>query len=303
MSVITENLPKPIRDLGVSIIGEKCYASLVENLDVGDIGCLKFAVSKGLGVGIVVGGSIVKLPQILVILKSRSARGLSLPGYVLETLSYGITLAYSARNQFPFSTYGENCFLTFQNAIITLLIIAYSSSTSKTMQFSVATAALVGAFATLQSIPLDRLSMLQMGTLPLSLFAKLPQIAQNAQNDSTGQLSAFAVVSQILGCVARLFTTSQEVGDKLVAAGFALALVLNLILGAQLWIYWGKSEAPAPVKVAARAVEPKTPEKVVEKASVSAYQATPQSATHRVATPPPRASTPSSGRKWARKVD
>ena len=41
------------------------------------------------------------------------------------------------------------------------------------------------------------------------------------------------------GCVARLFTTATEVGDSLVAAGFALALVLNLVLGAQLWLYWG----------------------------------------------------------------
>jgi mannose-P-dolichol utilization defect protein 1 len=46
---------------------------------------------------------------------------------ILETASYGISLAYASRNRFPFSTYGENFFLTIQNVIITLLIIFFSS--------------------------------------------------------------------------------------------------------------------------------------------------------------------------------
>jgi mannose-P-dolichol utilization defect protein 1 len=84
------------------------------------------------------------------------------------------------------------------------------------------------------------LAAAQLCTLPLSLFSKLPQILQNHRARSTGQLSTFAVVSQIGGCAARLFTTSQEVNDPLVAAGFALALVLNLVVGIQMYVYWGK---------------------------------------------------------------
>ncbi|KAJ2970795.1 hypothetical protein NUW54_g12651 [Trametes sanguinea] len=112
MTAITRNLPWFVKDLGVSIVGEKCYTSIVENLDLADIECLKYSLSKGLGLGIVVGGSIMKVPQLLLIVSARSARGLSLTSYVLETLSYAITLAYSYRNEFPFSTYGENLFLT-----------------------------------------------------------------------------------------------------------------------------------------------------------------------------------------------
>ena len=84
------------------------------------------------------------------------------------------------------------------------------------------------------------LAAAQLCTLPLSLFSKLPQILQNHRARSTGQLSTFAVVSQVGGCAARLFTTSQEVNDPLVAAGFALALVLNLVVGIQMYVYWGK---------------------------------------------------------------
>ena len=44
---------------------KRCYSSLVENLDFGDAACLKYSLSKGLGVGIVIGGSIMKVPQLL----------------------------------------------------------------------------------------------------------------------------------------------------------------------------------------------------------------------------------------------
>jgi len=44
---------------------EECYTSLVENLDISDVQCIKYSLSKGLGIGIVVGGSIMKVPQVL----------------------------------------------------------------------------------------------------------------------------------------------------------------------------------------------------------------------------------------------
>ena len=65
-------------------------------------------MSKVLGLGIVVGGGIVKVPQILKIVKHKSARGLSLSSYLLDTASLLLVDVYNVRLQFPFSTYGEN---------------------------------------------------------------------------------------------------------------------------------------------------------------------------------------------------
>ncbi|KAF9465578.1 hypothetical protein BDZ94DRAFT_1159835 [Collybia nuda] len=312
MTAITRNLPWFIRDLGVSIVGKECYTSLIENLDIGDVQCIKYSLSKGLGIGIVVGGSIMKVPQVLLILNARSARGLSLPAYILETLSYAITLAYSFRNGFPFSTYGENFFLTIQNAVITLLIIAYapvsSSSSSKGTKIAAGIVATAASSAVLYALPQNTLSLLQLSTLPLSLFSKLPQIRQNSRSQSTGQLSAFAVISQIAGCIARLFTTATETGDTLVAAGFGLALLLNLVLGAQLWMYWGQSDVDSkdayPLRNGHIAHEKKFEEDekhapVYEPAPWQTGGAQPR----RVGTPPPRSSSAAGGRKWARKVD
>lgn len=60
----------------------------------------------------------------------------------------------------------------------------------------------------------------------------------NHANKSTGNLSAFAVFNALLGCLARLFTTSQEVGDPLIFFGFLAAGALNAVLALQMIIYW-----------------------------------------------------------------
>ncbi|KAG5732881.1 hypothetical protein E4T56_gene1818 [Termitomyces sp. T112] len=298
MSSITRNLPWFIRDLGVSIVGQECYTSLVENLDIGDVKCIKYAVSKGLGIGIVIGGSIMKVPQILLIINARSARGLSLSASILETLSYAITLTYSFRNSFPFTTYGESLFLTLQNALITLLITLYSPP--KTLPLPLLTLLLLPLLTlTLALLPHPTLSTLQLLTLPLSLTSKLPQIRQNARARSTGQLSTFAVLSQIAGCAARMFTTAAEVGDWVVMAGFAVGLVLNLGVGVQMWVYWGRGQGQGRE----REGEGEKGHGEGEGDAAESWKMNQQQQQQRVATPPPRTSSAGGTRKWARKVD
>jgi mannose-P-dolichol utilization defect 1 len=251
----------------------------------------------------------------LLVLRAQSAGGLSLAAYILETSSYAITLTYSWRNAFPFSTYGENLFLTIQNVFITFLIILYNSSSSRRLATSpppnatgkivIALLALIAASIALFTAPASVLAAAQLSTLPLSLFSKLPQILQNHRARSTGQLSTFAVVSQIGGCAARLFTTSQEVNDPLVAAGFALALVLNLVVGIQMYVYWGKGSGVGVVAGHEKARDefPLGGKEIGgygrEKVDIVVQPQSPSS--H----PPAHQQSQSAayGRKWARKVD
>ncbi|KAH9978350.1 hypothetical protein BJV74DRAFT_859709 [Russula compacta] len=285
MTTITRHLPWFIKDLGISIVGQKCYVSLVENLNIDDVECIKYSLSKGIGVAIVVGGTIMKVPQLLLILRAQSARGLSLTAYILETLSYAINLAYSSRNGFPFSTYGENLFLTIQNIFIIFLIILFNTPSSSRHS--------------------------QRHPIP-----PLPQIAQNHRARSTGQLSAFAVISQIGGCAARLFTTAQEVNDPLVGAGFALALALNLVLGVQMYAYWGKGSGVG-VGAGHEMDAAKTRDEILlggggagretgnygrEKVDIVVPPQSPSPSQHHQAQHQPSPSA-TYGRKWARKVD
>ncbi|KAI8136728.1 hypothetical protein BJV82DRAFT_638587 [Fennellomyces sp. T-0311] len=231
-------LPPPLKDPLVALIGDTCYVSLVEDFDLTNVPCIKYAISKALGLGIVVGGSIVKIPQILTIINSGSARGLSLASYLLETLACCITFSYNWRQANPFSTYGETIFLTVQNIIITLLILFYGQRFGETL------AALVGYVAVLyiltSMIPSWVMASLYAATIPLSLASKVPQIYSNFANKSTGQLSVFAVVNYFAGTTARVFTTMTELNDPLMLSGNVLASVLNGVLMVQVFLYWGK---------------------------------------------------------------
>jgi mannose-P-dolichol utilization defect protein 1 len=231
----------------------------------------------------------------MTVLRARSARGLSLTSYILETFAYAITLAYSARNNFPFSTYGENFFLTLQNILITLLIIHHSPSSTASQKLNSTpklVAAVVVSLTTaylLAIVPARALALLQLATIPLSLLSKFPQIYETHRARSTGQLSAVAVFSQIAGCLARLFTTATEVGDRIVFAGFLLALILNLVLGAQMYAFWGRE---VDDKVLGRYT-------VREKGQLEGIVVPPQSPLPSQAQSQP----PQGGRRWARKVD
>ncbi|TQV96400.1 hypothetical protein V2A60_003192 [Cordyceps javanica] len=266
---ITHNLPGPIRDLGVSIIGDECYKALLLDIDVENTDCIKFAVSKGLGIGIIGASSIVKVPQILKLVASRSADGVSFLSYVLETAAYLITLAYNVRNGFPFSTYGETALILGQNVVISVLILNYSNRAALAAVLVAVLAAAGGALFTDGVLDLKLLSYLQAGAGVLGVASKLPQILAIAQQGGTGQLSAFTVFNYLAGSLSRIFTTLQEVDDKLILYGFISGFVLNAVLALQMIYYWnapsekakGKRKA-APVKAApAQATSSATPTK------------------------------------------
>lgn len=244
LRVITRSIPDFIRKPAVQILSsEKCYVSLVENLNYTDIECLKLAISKGLGVGIVLGGSIVKVPQILKIFNSKSGAGISIWSYILETIAFLITLGYNVRQGFPFSTYGETLFIAAQNVIITLLVMQYSRKPVLASGFVVALSAAIYALFSSFGVSFNTLGWLQTMTIPLALGSKIPQIMTIARNRSTGQLSAFAVFNYLLGSLARIYTTLTEVDDPLIFWGFLSSTVLNLVLVCQMIYYWNNQKS------------------------------------------------------------
>ena len=231
---VTHALPAPIRDLGLSLLGPFCYKTLILDIDPSNTPCLKLAFSKALGLAIVAGSSIVKIPQILKLLQTKSSSGISFLSYALETVAFVITLAYSARSGFPFSTYGETALIAVQNVVISLLVLRYSGREALAAVFVAALAVGGWALQDEKVVDMGLLRTLQAGGAVLAVGSKVPQIAAIWQQGGTGQLSAFAVFNYLGGSLARVFTTVQEVDDKLILYGFLAGLVLNAILAAQM---------------------------------------------------------------------
>ncbi|KAF5335567.1 hypothetical protein D9611_012238 [Ephemerocybe angulata] len=200
MTAITQNLPWFVKDLGVSIVGE------------------------GRGVGIVVGGSIMKVPQNLLVING-SSRVRTRPFSALIRARNPLVRDHTRLHR------PER--LPLQHLRREPLYSPILNKLNSSRLLTTAVAA-VGTTYALSVISKDTLPLAQLATLPLSLISKFPQI--------------------------RRFPTAKEVGDPLVQAGFLLALAVNAVLAAQMYMYWGKHEEKnVELKVLGNGSRPETP--------------------------------------------
>ena len=215
--------------------------------------CLKFCISKALGYGIVVGSAGVKLPQIMNIVKAGTVDGLAGSSLMIEWMASIANFSYFMALGYPFSTWGENFFLFFQNAIIASLYLHHTSGIASS-RFALTAVASVAVGITLYTrsipdidVPAPLCSALGLrdckltceaiaGGLPvvLMLFGRLPQILQNMRQGHTGTLSFITYLLNVAGAGARIFTVMQELDDKFVLTSVLSGFVQNGILLAQI---------------------------------------------------------------------
>jgi len=232
-----------IKDLVISLISERCYVELVENLNVKNVECVKYVFSKVIGLGMVCGGAILKVPQIIKILMSKSTRGISVTSYFLEMLALLINISYNVRFGYPYTTWGEYPFIAVQCFIVLFLIYFYRKSRKNLIFFLLPILILLVIFNQ-KIISNSILSILQTSTIGITIASRLPQIISNYSNGSTGELSALTVFFQCAGSLARVFTTLQEVDDIVVMSGNLIASTLNTVLFIQVLYYWRSGYIP-----------------------------------------------------------
>lgn len=110
------------------IFREDCYEKFVVKQDFSDKECLKFTISKAVGLAIVAGSGILKLPQIIKILANGSVEGISSVGYYIETDTFMQTAGMSMARGIPFSVYGETLIIMAQNFVIISLIWRFNKA-------------------------------------------------------------------------------------------------------------------------------------------------------------------------------
>ncbi|KAF2836944.1 mannose-P-dolichol utilization defect 1 protein [Patellaria atrata CBS 101060] len=196
---ITHNLPTPLLKTGLHLLGPHCYKTLLLDVDpLSSPPCVKLLISKTLGIGIIAASSIVKLPQLLKILSSRSGSGISFLSYLLETAAYLIGLAYNTRHGFPFSTYGETALIAVQNVAIAVAVLHFGGRDAGAAVFVAGLAAAAWALFSADVVDMRMLGVLQAGAGVLGVASKMPQIWTCWREGGTGVLSAFAVSSPAL---------------------------------------------------------------------------------------------------------
>ncbi|KAJ3098527.1 hypothetical protein HDU97_003946 [Phlyctochytrium planicorne] len=202
-------------------------------------------VSKGLGIGLVLGGAIIKMPQILKIVMRKSAAGVSFASYALETSAYIAGLAYNVRQGNPFNTYGEHAFMAVANVIVVTLMFHYKSAHRRLSFLLLLTFCFTYSLFDARIVSDTILLSLQWVAILIGVFSKVPQIMENRETRSTGQLSAVTVGLQTVGSLARCYTTITEVGDPVILITYVVATVLNGVVFYQVWLYWGRARRTA----------------------------------------------------------
>uniref|UniRef100_A0A1S4GY33 Mannose-P-dolichol utilization defect 1 protein homolog n=2 Tax=Anopheles gambiae TaxID=7165 RepID=A0A1S4GY33_ANOGA len=241
------------------LMDEKCYDNYFVEFDLLDGDCFRALLSKGLGLGIIAGSVLVKVPQITKILANKSARGISLFSVLLDLFAITIHMAYSFVNGFPFSAWGDTAFLALQTAIIAIMVLFYGGSTVLAGAFTVGYSALV--YVLMGGLtPLNYLLIAQGFNVPILLLGKLSQAFTNYRNGSTGQLSAVTCFMLLAGSLARIFTSIQETGDQMMIITYGSSSFANLVIALQMLYYWNasdkqqkKKKAAAPATAAAAA--------------------------------------------------
>eukprot|EP00096_Caligus_rogercresseyi_P004083 TRINITY_DN1821_c0_g1_i1.p1 TRINITY_DN1821_c0_g1~~TRINITY_DN1821_c0_g1_i1.p1 ORF type:complete len:249 (+),score=71.23 TRINITY_DN1821_c0_g1_i1:69-815(+) len=223
----------------------KCFQELFISFNLNNFDCLRPLFFKVLGIAIIMGSTLVKVPQVLKIWSSRSSEGLSLLGTLLELLSLTACGCYSYASGFPFTSYGEIIFLSLQTTLIAALILKYSRGSLLSLGFIVVYGGLL-SFAL--KLPRDTLWMGQAANIPIAVSGKALQVIANYKNGHTGQLSALTVFLIAFGSGARILTSISETGDKAIIMSYVATTAVNLLLALQVIYYWKASTTKSSKK-------------------------------------------------------
>ncbi|GAB4822008.1 hypothetical protein N2152v2_009054 [Parachlorella kessleri] len=179
----------------------------------------------GLGYGILAGSTLVKVPQLLNVVRARSADGLNPISFELETLGLLIATTYGFLMRLPFSAFGEVVALLLQNNLLLLLIYRYQHrSLARTFTFVTLLATWgAGDFWTAQQL-FKAYSLLNFGSR------------------STGQLSIITYFLNFAGASARIFTSIQEGAGAAMIRGSAISAFLNFVVVGQILAYGNKKK-------------------------------------------------------------
>ncbi|OCT59634.1 mannose-P-dolichol utilization defect 1 protein [Xenopus laevis] len=227
------------------VLPELCFDEFFLKFNLLDVPCLKLALSKALGFGIIAGSVMVKLPQIVKLVRAGSAEGLSFKSILLEMLALTGTMVYSITHGFPFSTWGEVLFLMLQTLTIGFLIQHLGGSTAMGFLF-------LGGFFSLLAIslspvvPMAMITAMQATNVPAIVISRLIQATTNYRNGHTGQLSAITVGLLFLGSLARIYTCVQETNDSLMMVTYVVSSACNGLIVAQLLYYWNARPTGKP---------------------------------------------------------
>lgn len=214
---------------------------------------MRYLISNCLSYAVVVGASILKVPQILKVWQHNKADGISLLSIIVELFSYVISTSWGMMQGLPFRDFGENFLITLQ-LIVLLLLVARLQRKTKMACMALLTELLAFYAFAAGYVPRGMHETLLSGQVLLNMSSRVPQIYANYQTRCQGQLSFLTFFLAFGGGLARVMTTalnvSWEKGKGVMLVQFGVAASLNAIILSQMLFYKlmdGRKRRPASV--------------------------------------------------------
>ncbi len=207
--------------------------------------CISSTASKVLGLGIIAGSFALKFPQIISIVKAKSAEGMILSALYLETSSTASTSLYNFTIGTPLTTYAESVVILIQNII--LVILTWHFEKVPILDILLVIVGAITYAASHFAIPPQFFAVMIILSTVTSMSGRITQVYNYYKDKSTGVLSLTTTIMQVAGTAARVFTTLAEVDDVAILTSFLLSFALNVIILLQIFLYWDKKESMTTV--------------------------------------------------------
>ncbi|OCT81237.1 hypothetical protein XELAEV_18028052mg [Xenopus laevis] len=165
---------------------------------------------------------VLKFPQILSVMASKSAEGVSLQSVLLEVSGFLFFLRYQIYYNYPMETYLEYPILIAQDAVLLLFLFHYTGSVKN-------------------ALPYAGISVLQYLCTGMSAASKIIQIQYLWLTKDSGQASALTWSLAMYTSATRIFTTLMTTGDAAVLFRFLLLLILNACVTVMILMYRKKT--------------------------------------------------------------
>ncbi|CAI5991710.1 unnamed protein product [Closterium sp. NIES-64] len=241
-----------MNELVIAGMNFTCVLAAVAEYQMPEKECLLNLLAKALGYGIILGSTILKLPQILVIIRSNSIEGLSVPSFEIECIGYTVSVGYCLFKKVPFTAYGELFFLLLQSLILMFLIYSHLPNQAATTWIKVGIYSAMVPVLFSGAMSAHLYETIYNAQTALFTMGRIPQMWSNYASKSTGQLSVFTTFLTFAGCIARLFTSIQEKAPLSMAIGSILGVLSHGTIFAQIVYYTyirkGKASVTAATK-------------------------------------------------------
>ena len=185
----------------------------------------------------VVGSLVLKLPQIVAVLRSGSADGLSLQSLLLECTAFTVNFCYSSAHGYPLDSYVEYALLVPQDLLLILLTLRLAGRLSAGWVAALVAAGAVAAGLASGAAPLPVLSLMLSCALPVGFSSKLVQLRAIVSSGDARAVSLLTWLLAALTCLTRIVTTLAETRDATLLTSFSVNLVLNSLVATAAFTY------------------------------------------------------------------